>query len=199
MSTAKKVTDHTLNYIIQKDLLTKLKQRGDATFTKASFIDAVNRGVVPYYKFDGFSKKHYVYEEVAQALKSAGIGKPLSTQDKLATLPDPKPNQTEEEYGDEIKDLTSSATITDANIFKVIWQGKTEKLKYEKEEGLLISRSEVENKAFNVARSIRDKILSIPERMSNELASIDDPHMIKELLYKEFNVLLDGFSKDSFI
>ena len=183
----------------QKDLLDRLREEGIFTAQKTTFIEAVNRGQIPYEIPEGKKTKHYKYKKVVNALRKAGIGKPLTPEEKLDKLPDPKAGQSQAEYQEEVAELGAGATITDANIYKTIYQGKLEKLKYEKEQGLLISRDEVENLAFAVSRSIRDKILSIPERMSNELASIDDAHTIKELLYKEFGTLLDGFSHESFL
>ena len=139
----------------------------------------------------------YDYDAVVKAIVKAGIGKPLKTPKAKKGEAD---FETEEDYIKHLtKRLRKSPTITDANIIKTIFAGKRERLKYEEEVGMLISRAEVEDKAFNVSRSIRDKILTIPERLANELATMSDPHSVKELLYKEFGVLLDGFSKDSFI
>ena len=190
----------------QKEILRLLKKRGVATFKKASFSEAVAIGTIPHRMIAGFKTKQYEYYEVAEAIVKAGIGKPVvpddvvDIQSKIDVLPEPKPDETPEEYGESaVKALGKNATITDANIYKTIYQGKLEKMKYEKEKGTLILREEVEDKAFSVARSLRDKILSIPERMASELSSISEPHEIKELLYKEFGVMLDGFSKDSFI
>ncbi len=193
----------------QKEVLKLLKQKGVATFNKSSFSEAVKRGQIPYRTEKGVHNKLYCYADVAKAIKKAGIGglkgvskpkvdditDPPSIQDKINDIPDPRQGQSQEEYKEIVAtQLGADATITDANIFKVIYQGKLEKIKYEKELGQLISREEVENKAFKVSRAIRDKILSIPERMSSELASIDNPHVVKELLYKEFGLALTELS-----
>lgn len=207
----------------QKEVLNLLHKRGVAKFNKSSFSEAVSRGQIPFHNEDGVRNKLYDYDEVANAIKMAGIGgivikglrdvgpddpklekkarkKKKSITEKLDKVQPPKEGQTKDEYGElVVEELGEKPTITDANIYKTLYSGKLEKLKYEKEKGLLISREEVEDKAFAVSRAIRDKILSIPERMSNELASISDPHVIKELLYKEFGMMLDGFSKDSFL
>ena len=190
----------TKEYLLQKDILNRLRREGKATFTKTSFIQAVNRGIIPFHMFDGFKKKQYVYDEVVKAIGDAGIGKPSESKNhKLDDLPNPQEGESKEEYGERVKELGDEPTLTDANIYKTLYAGKLEKLKFERESGLVISRELVEDKAFAVSRSIRDKILSIPERMSNELASINDAHIIKELLYKEFGMMLDGFSEDSFL
>jgi len=185
--------------MIQKDILARLAKDGRATFTKTSFIQAVNRGTIPYHSLAGAKKKYYDYAEVSKALKVSGIGKPVSTHDKINKLPDPKAGQTQEEFMDEIKELDSSATITEANIYKTIYQGKMVKNEYDLQQGNLILRAEVENKAFIASRAIRDKILTQPERLANELATMTNAHEIKEFLYKESLSMLNGFSQDSFV
>ena len=201
----------------QKDILALLHKRGVATFTAPSFSEAVSRGQIPYHYEDGKKTKSYIYDEVVEAITRAGIGnsarlsashdKKKKKKDKtkkfkeavarLDKLPEPDVNQTPKEYADDANIPTDISTITDANIYKTIYQGKLEKLKYEKAMGELISRDDVQNKAFATARIIRDKLLSIPERLSNELATMNDPYIIKEMLYKEVNLLLEDLSTTS--
>jgi len=175
-------------------VLKKLHEEGKATFTKASFSEAVIIGKIPYTRSPtGKHKKEYDYEEVCEALLIGGIGKPQVTIDSMS---EPTPDQTAQEYGEQVvAELGSKPTLTDANIFKTLYTGKLEKLKYQIQKGEVISRDEVEDKAFAVSRAIRDKILTMPERLSNELATINDAHQIKELLYKEFGLLLEELSK----
>lgn len=190
----------------QKEVLRLLHKNGIATFKAGSFSEAVKIGKIPYRKEKGIKRKMYNYDEVKKAILKAGIGgKPntfnnLSTTDKLDLVNPPEQGQTPKEYGEKVvKELGNNPTIVDANIYKAIYSGKLEKLKYERESEQVINREEVEDKAFIVARTIRDKIMSVPERLSDELASINDSHIIKELLYKEFGNLLEGFSKDDFL
>lgn len=187
-------------HFTKQEVYDKLIENKLITFSKQSFGGAVKRGVIPFVKEKGVKHKLYIYEDVAKAILDAGIGNPPTKTQKLDDLPPPEKGQDKEEYGKfVVNELGEKPTLTDANIYKTLYTGKLEKLKYEKEVGTLIARDEVEDKAFTVARTIRDKILSIPERMSNELASIDNAHTIKELLYKEFEILLDGFSRESFV
>lgn len=184
----------------QKQVLKKLQDNNIVTFKKASFSEAVQIGKIPFRREAGVKQKMYDYDEVKEAIIKAGIGAPPTTVQKLDKIEPPKEGEDKQEYGERvIAELGEKPTLTDANIYKTLYAGKMEKLKYERESGLLIAKSDVESKAFSVSRAIRDKILTIPERMSNELASIDDAHTIKELLYKEFNILLEGFSEASFI
>jgi len=183
-----------------------LNKNGIATFKAGSFSEAVKIGKIPYRREKGIKRKMYDYDAVKKAIIKAGIGgkpstfKALSTTDKLDLVKPPEQGQNSQEYGKQVvKELGKDPTIVDANIYKAIYSGKLEKLKYERESEQVINREEVEDKAFIVARTIRDKIMTIPERLSDELASLNDSHIIKELLYKEFSNLLEGFSKDDFL
>ncbi len=172
-----------------KDVILKLEADGLVTVSKQAFSQAVIRGTMPHRMSDR-KQKRYDYSTVVYVIKSEGL---------FGYTPDADSSSEDEDLADVYERFLANPTLTDANIIKTITTTKREQLKLEEEQGKLISREEVENKAFTVTRTIRDKILSIPERMSNELASMDDPHQVKELLYKEFGLMLDGFSKESFL
>ena len=201
------------------ELHKKLVKNQIITTRVATLNEHIAKGVIPSYQVDGKMGKFFKYKEAKECLIKHGLAKPKPKVskpkygskpikartldddfiDRLDNAPEPKKGQTQQEYGETIvKELGLEPTLTDANIYKTLYIGKREKLRYETDAGKLISRDEVESKAFEVARTVRDKLLTVPERLSNELASINDPHKIKELLYKEFNILLDGFSGEAF-
>lgn len=181
-----------------KEVLTQLKKNGVVTFSKVAFSQHVTAGVIPHRREDGVKSKLYHYGDVEKAIIKAGIGKPKDILDPLKKLPS-KTTESDEEYLEEIKlNFHEGMSLTDANIIKTVVMAKREQIKLAEEEGNLVSREEMENTAYTVARVIRDKLMTTPERLSNELANMDDPHQIKELLYKEFNTILLGFSEESF-
>lgn len=183
-----------------KEVLKELTENKIVTFKKVAFSEAVTAGIIPHKKIDGVKKKMYDYDDVKVAIINAGIGNPPPPEETLEDLPEQKDGQSDEEYLIEIeKRFKKAPTLTDANIIKTIVGARHAQLKLDEDLGLLVKRSIVENKAFTVSRSIRDKILTIPERLANELATISDPHKVKELLYKEFGILLTGFSEESFL
>jgi len=181
-----------------KKVLQKLTDKGIVTFKRRSFTEAVHKGQIPYVSDEGSKGKLYDYDAVVEAIKKAGIGRPPENSN-LEDIPNPEEGQSEEDYIKTIEDrLKKKPTLTDANILKTIYDTRTKKFDFDTKLGLYVLKSDMENTAFNVSRVIRDKILTIPERLSNELATINEPHTIKELLYKEFNILLEGFSEDNF-
>jgi len=130
--------------------------------------------------------KRFDYDEVVKSISKIRKSKPLNE------LP-PK------EYADTLMEingfvLPENPDVNETVIFKNIADGLIKKQKHDIEAGLYILREEVENMAFNVARIVRNNILSIPERFSAELASMTDIHDIKEFLYKELNACLEDLS-----
>jgi len=181
-----------------KKVLKKLTDNKIVTFKRRSFTEAVSRGQIPYTIKEGSADRLYDYDEVVKAIQKAGIGRPPEDS-QLEDIPEPEEGQSEEDYIKTIEDrLKKKPTLTDANILKTIYDTRAKKFDFDIKQELYILRAEQENTAFIASRVIRDKLLTIPERLSNELASMDAPHTIKELLYKEINILLEGFSKDSF-
>ena len=180
----------------QKEVYQKLVDNNVVTFSIQGFGQQVRKGRIPSHKKEGVENLLYKYKEVKEAIEREGIGKPPRDLTPIENLPDLEEGESKREYEEKLK---KNPTLTDANVYKTIYSGKLEKLKYDKEMGLLIERDKVEAKAFVVARTIRNKLLTIPDRLSNELASISDPHDIKELLFKELNLILEGFSREEFL
>ncbi len=185
--------------IPQAVVLRQLKAEGLVDVQKATFSKAVRVGNIPHQKVDGIDKRMYDYEAVVFAIKSGnyfGYNKNLKVNRK-------SPKKVEEEQLESIETLRArlkeEPILVDANTLKAVIQSDRDQLKLDEEKGLVIARAEVEDKAFVVARSIRNKLLTLPERIANELAVVSDAHTIKEMLYAEFELVLTGLSKDSFI
>ena len=69
------------------------------------------------------------------------------------------------------------------------------KLLFEEKIGKLVDADSVKLKSFETARTIRDYILNIPNRISSELASENDPVKIHALLTKELTDSLNELSR----
>lgn len=66
------------------------------------------------------------------------------------------------------------------------------KLEFEEKSGRLIGVDKVKVEAFKVARTVRDAILNIPDRISNELASFaGDPGRVHQRLTEELVLALE--------
>ena len=177
----------------QAQLHAKLVKNGVVTFSRAYLSKLTKQGFIPY-KEDG-KRKSYDYKEVVKALKEYRTRpeKPHNAKGRsdLSSIPAPKEGQTPEEYEKEIADsIDKKPTLAEAKTFLTIYQGKISQQKFDVEAGKLVYRDEVEQKAFIVARTIRDQLLTLPERLAGELASMNDIIEVKELMYKEINEIL---------
>ncbi|MBY0498876.1 MAG: hypothetical protein K2P74_04555 [Nitrosomonas sp.] len=61
--------------------------------------------------------------------------------------------------------------------------------------GELVARDHVEKIVFERARQFRDGLLTCSRRIAPEISGKDDVKQIEDILYKEFRLLLDNFSK----
>lgn len=169
--------------LTQTQLITHLKKAG-ILLTRQNLKEHADRGTIPvHWTKNGRGKDviRFDLEEAIECIIEAGIGDRFDDDDDAS---------------DEVDSDTKGSALAQANTIKSIYQGKSLKLKYEVELGKLVERSVVEDAAFKVARTIRDKMLSIPERVSSEFASTTDLHVIKERLYAEILVALESLSED---
>lgn len=69
------------------------------------------------------------------------------------------------------------------------------KLKADEEEGLLIPASDVSRYVFEVGRTIRSSLQTIPVRVSAELSGITDAFLIQQILEREIETALRKLSE----
>lgn len=82
----------------------------------------------------------------------------------------------------------------DGRGLRIEYQGKLAKLAFEKQSGKLIDASEVEQSAFLVARTVRDAMLNIPDRVAHMLAGQTDAKAIHQTLTAEILQVLGDLS-----
>jgi len=90
--------------------------------------------------------------------------------------------------------LDKKQSLADSQAQKALYDAAIRKLDFEERDGELLKKSDVEKDAYNMARIIRDAILNIPDRISAELASMTDVHVISEKLNAELNQALEELS-----
>lgn len=87
-------------------------------------------------------------------------------------------------------------TTADADRQERVYKARLAQLKYEEQSGQLIKADEVKKRAFEVARKVRDSILSVPSRVAHELAAETDPHTVEIKLNKFLVESLERVSQD---
>lgn len=71
------------------------------------------------------------------------------------------------------------------------FKAQSEKMKFEKQRGLLIEVEKVETQFFKLARITRDAMLNIPNRVSGEVAAEKDLHEVHKILTRAINEALE--------
>ncbi len=76
------------------------------------------------------------------------------------------------------------------------YQAKLAKLQFEEKSGKLVATDVVEHDAFRVARAVRDGMLSIPAKVSAELAAETDPFEVHKKLEREIRLALENLATE---
>lgn len=82
-------------------------------------------------------------------------------------------------------------TIADSRARKEAADAELAELKLEREKGRLVDAEEVKKTAFKVARTVRDQMLNIPDRVAAELAAETDAFKINKRLTDEIRKALE--------
>lgn len=114
----------------------------------------------------------------------------LGQQGKAASddQPEEKKTQTIQSAG------LQNATRAEAEAWQAKFKAALLKLDLEERQGQLLKKVDVEKDAFNMARRVRDALLNIPDRISAELASMTDTHVINDKLTTEITQALEELS-----
>lgn len=83
-------------------------------------------------------------------------------------------------------------TIADSRARREAADAELAELKLEKEKGKLVDAEEVRAAAFKAARTVRDSMMNIPDRLAGELAAETDHFRIHKKLTDEIRKALEG-------
>lgn len=89
---------------------------------------------------------------------------------------------------------TKGMSLADAQKLQAQYKAALLKLEYDEKSGALTPMAKVKTDFFNIARTTRDAILNVPARISAELASMSDVHLVSEKLTAELIAALEELS-----
>jgi hypothetical protein len=143
------------------------------------------------------SKARPLFEPVVAHLTSDGVMR--AGEPRPQPLPQPVPAQmwkgtapgTEDPTASKGPDLNTSKSV------QALYAARTARLEYEQRAGKLVPVDAVKAEAFKTARTVRDAILNIPERLTPMLAAESEPAKIYALLVKEFTDALSALSGEA--
>jgi len=85
---------------------------------------------------------------------------------------------------------TQGMTMADAQKLQAQYKAALLKLDYEEKSGKLVNIETVDKDWFDTARLTRDAVLNISDRISSELATISDVHLVNKRMTEELNKAL---------
>lgn len=69
-------------------------------------------------------------------------------------------------------------------------------LEIARQTGQLVDAAAVKKEAFSAGRQVRDRLMKIPDKLSPELATMDDAHAIRHRLLAEFREVLEALASE---
>jgi len=78
--------------------------------------------------------------------------------------------------------------------FKIFYQGMLERAKYFKEIGQLVDVEEVREEQFTIARTVRDAVMSMSNRIAHKLINKTEMHEVKLILDAEALKVMENLS-----
>jgi phage terminase Nu1 subunit (DNA packaging protein) len=92
---------------------------------------------------------------------------------------------------------TSGPTYAQSRAVRELYLARVSKIEFEERAAKLVSRDEVTVAAFTKARTVRDNLLNIPDRLAAMLAAEVDPTQVHKILSEEIRKALNELSGDN--
>jgi hypothetical protein len=88
-------------------------------------------------------------------------------------------------------------TYAQSRAVRELYLARLAKIEFEERSGKLLSRDEVTTAAFTRARTMRDNLLNIPDRIAPMLAAESDPAVVHQILSDEIRQVLNDLSGET--
>lgn len=89
-----------------------------------------------------------------------------------------------------------AAAMAKNRAIREAYEARLKKLDWEQKSGLLVEAEAVKSEAFKLARTVRDSMLNIPDRIAAELAAESDTFRVHARLTEEIRKVLEGFGNE---
>lgn len=114
------------------------------------------------------------------------------SQQRVPAVPPPRPEPGPEPEPDQpAASEPKTATFQQARTLREAYMARLAKLEYDEKSGLLVRADSVKNEAFKVARTVRDNMLNIPDRIAAELANETNQFKVHQRLTQEIRRALE--------
>jgi len=107
-----------------------------------------------------------------------------------------RPDEAQEQSSAPASDMPRSGgpSYAQSRAVREAYQARLAKLDYEQRSGKLVEVDKVKASAFRTARTVRDGLLNLPDRVAHELAHETDPARVHLRLSKEIRTVLEALS-----
>ncbi len=136
--------------------------------------------------FDGKAKKPSIDVDMAIVEWKENSLKDQINLQKPAANPEMVPYVKPDEPANPVQSYNQSRAINEA------YKARMSKIEYEERIGKLVDAEKIRDEAFKMARTVRDSMLNIPDRVSAEFAGINNAHAIHTRLTEEIKKALEG-------
>lgn len=149
----------------------RIPQEPDGTIDPAKADAAWNRNTLPSQNLNATAKSVETRVATTPKVSTSQVSTPLETTRAAAP------------------DYQTSRAIREA------YAARLAKLEYEERTGKLISAEDVSVRTFNLARRMRDRMLTLPRRLSAAFAAEQDARTIEQRLEDEIRQALEELSQ----
>lgn len=150
------------------------------------------------------SSKAYVSKLLREEIieeEDNGLIDPKKAMAGIRAAADPARRQFRRTNGTRAPDAAASGTgklsYQTARTAHEGYKAKLAELEYRRAMGQLVDAEEVKAAAFNAARSVRDAIKNIPDRIAPLLAAETNPRKVHAMLTDELNKALEALASDA--
>jgi len=79
-------------------------------------------------------------------------------------------------------DIPDDATLQVAKTQETIWRARLARLKYVQQRGQLVVAADVQREAAELAQLVRDRVLAVPDRISDEVAGMETGREVRSAM-----------------
>jgi len=105
-----------------------------------------------------------------------------------------KPTKEDRQRTIEAAELDPEQSLAESQRQKALYDAAIRKLDLDERSGEIIKKEDVEKQYFEIARRVRDSILNVPSRISAEISSMTDVHLVSEKMITELTSALEELS-----
>ena len=139
-------------------------------------------------------KHKKIDRDLADAALEQNLDKVYNPPKKQRPKQKKKPTKKDQQEAIEAAELDPGQSLAESQRQKALYDAAIRKLDLEERSGESLKKEDVEKEYFEIARRVRDAILNVPNRISAEITSMTDVHLVSEKITTELTSALEELS-----